>query len=226
VDWQAYDSLSLALQRALLRVAAYRLKPDLRDISFDQVERGRTFLNSGQNGARASLCADLELIHLGEQVVLREVGAEVSFPELPQLHGDAALRLDPPQEVDLDSGWRLAVVFKRLDQDSRATAMRGAGDRREAAFDRERIAWPIALRPPSPGDRIQPLGMSGSLKVANLFVNEKIPWPARARWPIIADQAQVLWVSSLRMAHSARLTQGTHEALVMRLIPPEPPFQR
>jgi tRNA(Ile)-lysidine synthase len=90
-----------------------------------------------------------------------------------------------------------------------------------AAIDELSVRVPLALRPRKSGDRIRPLGLKGSTKVADLFINQQIPHPARERWPLVESGNQIVWVVGLRMSDEFRLTEKTQRAIVMRIISPE-----
>ena len=72
-----------------------------------------------------------------------------------------------------------------------------------------------------PGDRIRPLGMTGSVKVADLMVNRKIPKLARPRWPLVVAGDRVIWVPGLHISEEARVGGDTRQVLQMEVVPPE-----
>jgi tRNA(Ile)-lysidine synthase len=66
-------------------------------------------------------------------------------------------------------------------------------------LDPDHIQWPICIRMRQDGDKIQLKGMSGSKKLARLFIDEKIPLAYRDDLPIVTDaDGTVLWVPGIR----------------------------
>lgn len=66
-------------------------------------------------------------------------------------------------------------------------------------LDSGHIQWPICIRTRREGDKIQLKGMSGSKKLARLFIDEKIPLAYRDDLPIVTDAVgTVLWVPGIR----------------------------
>ncbi len=60
---------------------------------------------------------------------------------------------------------------------------------------------PLYVRQWKEGDKFQPIGMKGSKKVQNLFVNKKIPKSQRSQVPIIVDENDnIMAVGDLRVA--------------------------
>ena len=58
---------------------------------------------------------------------------------------------------------------------------------------------PICIRMREDGDRIQLKGMSGSKKLARLFIDEKVPLACRGRVPVVTDaNGTILWIPGIR----------------------------
>ena len=74
-----------------------------------------------------------------------------------------------------------------------------------AVFDAERVAWPLVLRPPRPGDRMRPRGGRGSRKLSDLLIDHKVPRVDRATLPVLtgADDT-ILFVPGLRPSEAGR----------------------
>lgn len=51
-----------------------------------------------------------------------------------------------------------------------------------------------------PGDRIQPLGMTGSRKLQDIFTEAGLPAEERRRWPVLVCDSEVVWVPGYRIA--------------------------
>jgi len=57
----------------------------------------------------------------------------------------------------------------------------------------------VFLRSWEPGDRTEPVGMSGSVKLQNLFVDRKIPREARILVPLLECRGQIAWIPGYRV---------------------------
>ena len=79
-----------------------------------------------------------------------------------------------------------------------------------AVMDFRSVRGNLILRCPQPGDRFQPLGMEGSIKLSDLFINEKIPQPARKSWPLLCDDEGIVWVVGLRVADRVKIARLRH----------------
>jgi tRNA(Ile)-lysidine synthase len=209
-----------ALQRALMREAISRLRPTLRDVGFEAIERALHFITDPQRGQRQTLVGELELIHFYDEVVVREPDAVIEYPDFPQLNSDRRRKLSIPGRLRLANDWSLEAAIEPLNTMKRSQLI-DQGNPRVVAVDESSIDTPLAIRPGKPGDRIRPLGMGGSIKVSDLLVNQHIPQPARARWPLVVCGDRILWVVGLRMSNDFRLDIKTKRAIVLHLRDPE-----
>jgi len=74
-----------------------------------------------------------------------------------------------------------------------------------ACFDPAKAPFPWQVRPFQPGDRLVPLGMDGSKKVKDLFIDAKIPLPQRRRIPLVFSNGTLIWVCGLRSSNLSRV---------------------
>ncbi|MBB5174889.1 tRNA lysidine(34) synthetase TilS [Texcoconibacillus texcoconensis] len=85
-----------------------------------------------------------------------------------------------------------------------------------SVFDYDQINVPLSVRTRRRGDRIDPIGMDGSKKLKNLFIDEKIPLEKRNQWPIVVtNDDQVLWVPNLRASRIAQVSNNTKRWLLL-----------
>jgi len=86
-----------------------------------------------------------------------------------------------------------------------------------AYLDPVAASFPLLVRTFRPGDRFRPLGMTGSKKVKDLFIDEKIPAGERRCLPLLFSGGTLLWVGGLRLAEEARVRPGSREALEVEI---------
>ncbi len=81
-------------------------------------------------------------------------------------------------------------------------------------FDADKVGSAIRLRHWRPGDRFQPIGMAGPVKLQDFFTNQKVPRDQR-RWLTVAvtGQGEVFWVEGMRISERFKLTPHTNRCL-------------
>lgn len=132
--------------------------------------------------------------------------AQSAGDRLPTNWGKLALRMDGPQE--LPGGFIVSVARKIVAGPGDLRAALSSASPWVAVFPYD--AWVedvgLAFRPVQPGDRIDPLGMGGSKKLQDVFVDRKIPAVRRWGRPALVAGDQILWVPGVirsrhRMVH-------------------------
>ncbi|MCX7681977.1 MAG: tRNA lysidine(34) synthetase TilS [Anaerolineae bacterium] len=222
-DRQVWQALPVAMQRATLRHAAYRLRPTLRDVDFVHVEQARYVGLQGASGAQATLPAGLMLtvgyntLTIGDQAVGSRPDATLG-EAVPELGSDQPVPVQIPGRTPLPgSRWVLeATVLDVWDMAQIASNT----DPWTAYLDAETIVGSLALRTRRPGDRFRPQGMGGhSVKLSAFLINLKEPRPQRDRLPLLVDGAKIVWVCGRRIAEEVAVRPQTRSVVMLRFIP-------
>lgn len=66
----------------------------------------------------------------------------------------------------------------------------------------------LTVRCPRSGDRYSPLGLNGSVKLSDLFVNQRLPQKLRAQWPVVVCGDEIVWVPGFRVAESWKVEES------------------
>ena len=82
-----------------------------------------------------------------------------------------------------------------------------------AIFDADRIDGKLIVRGSEAGDRIGPLGMIGSRKVHDVFIDHKLARVRRSTWPIVAANGELLWIPGMVRSRGALVTAATKNLL-------------
>jgi tRNA(Ile)-lysidine synthase len=85
-------------------------------------------------------------------------------------------------------------------------------------LDYDRLKFPLTVRNYQPGDRFYPLGLGGSKKLKDFFIDNKISPRERYSIPLVLFQDKIAWVGGLRIDDRFRITPGTRNALKIQLI--------
>ncbi len=85
------------------------------------------------------------------------------------------------------------------------------------AILRPELADGLSVRGWRPGDRFRPMGMRGTKKLQDLFVDEKVPRERRGLVPIVVHKDRgIIWVVGLRLAEGVAAPPGVERVLVIR----------
>jgi len=214
-----FVDLPKALQRRILRRGMSYLRPDLRDVGFEAIERGICYAaNPTQSGA-VDLMGRLSLTVLGDVFVIKTWDAELPDSGLPMLESNTSkAELDLARVVSLRNGWCL-TANNYPDGGSQALQdVRSLGEN-QVYLDKDQLALPLTVRGRRSGDRWQPLGLRNHTQsLKDFFINEKVPEHLRDLWPLVCSGEEIIWVVGLRPSEMCKITPETQHILHLCLI--------
>lgn len=84
--------------------------------------------------------------------------------------------------------------------------------------DRRLIEFPLHIRTRNPGDRIRLLGLAGTKKVKDIFIDKKVPAVDRDTWPIVVNgDGEILWLPLLARSELGVLSDHATSYVVIRV---------
>jgi tRNA(Ile)-lysidine synthase len=206
----------VGMQRCLLRRAASKLRPGLRDIDYAAIKRAIEFLADPPPGRKIDWIAGLHLMYEADQIWLANWEADLPTIQWPQAQQDESLELSVPGKLSLEAGWELHAEIVPPPQTYEP--IYNNPDPYQAWFDQESLQTPLTVRTRLPGDRMQLQGMeTGKVKLSDLMINLKLPRRAREGWPVVCSGEQIGWLPGLRQAAPFQITAETKALVYLRL---------
>lgn len=208
LDRAAWQALPVALQRAVLREAAYRLRRSLRDVDFVHVESARRVGLSGETGAQGTLPGGLALTVGYDVLTVGTAGDAGPPPDEPLLWSEEPLPVRLPGTTPLPgSDWALeAEALGEWD----VQRIAANPDPWSAYLDADALTGSLVLRTRRRGDRFRPRGMAEhSVKLSALMINLKVARAWRDRVPLLAAGEEIVWVCGRRLAEAVSVDRGT-----------------
>jgi tRNA(Ile)-lysidine synthase len=221
LDLASWRALPLALQRALVRQAAWRLRATLRDVSFIHIDNAVRVAQQGPTGAQATLLAGL-LMRVGyDSLTISVEGEAPQEPDWPLLApGDElTIAAGTYHEVPLpDGSWSFSIGIYEGERSGPdwETILR---DPWAAPLDANALGERLTLRTRKPGDRFCPQGVGGAQKVSEFMINAKIPAPWRAHIPVlVAESGKIAWVVGWRVDERFLVTDKARRVALARFM--------
>ncbi|WP_168123492.1 tRNA lysidine(34) synthetase TilS [Paenibacillus sp. HB172176] len=204
--------LHVALQRRLIKLILSYLSPDTEILSFEGIETMRLAASDDavstwrlDVGSGVRCVREYETMHWLKKASNPEDGkAELAVSgsyayEIQK--GDSQLR-------ELPGGWRLQFIWSEQQLPCKP------GTRFEACFDADELTYPLMVRNRRRGDRIHVLGLNGSKKVQDMFVDEKIAPSKREFYPLVFDaEDRLIWIPGLRRSSHAPAEKHSRKLL-------------
>lgn len=206
VDTRQMASLPIALQREILRLAIKKIRGHLTGITFYHVEKLIEMASMSTVGNIMELpgglvvCkgyTSLELRRpapIAPRVTIQPPGVELTVPGVTFV-------------PELGCRVMACLLSERAKPIGRLTAL----------FDWQALRPPLYVRTRLPGDRFVPLGMQGSKKIKDFFIDAKIAREERDRALIFYDRQGIVWIGGYRQAELAKVTGRTREFLQLTI---------
>ena len=114
-------------------------------------------------------------------------------------------------------GWRISTERIKIASEDRSSGTYWhSAEQFVERFGRGVDVSSLAVRSRVPGDRFQPLGMSGTKKLKDFMIDEKVPGLMRDGVPLIVTSRGIAWVVGWRIAEWAKVDDD-HECLEIRV---------
>lgn len=198
-----FAPLAPGLQRGVLRKAVRRLRPDLKDVGYDTVERARSRATAvGRTGERVDLAGGLFLEGSQKEFLIAPSDEQLDAPWWPLLNDQEELALPVPGVVRLAHGWEIAAVEASAGEAPESVF----SDRDDVWLDASEIRKPLKVRSRRPGDRFQPFGMETQVNLADFMAAQHVLKCARSRWPlVVAIDGTIVWIPGVRPSEIGRI---------------------
>ncbi len=93
-----------------------------------------------------------------------------------------------------------------------------------AYMDYEVVVDGLAVRNRRDGDRFKPLGMAGTKKLKEFFIDSKIRSELRDQIPLVVygdEGRRIAWIGELRLSDDVKITEKTRRVLRLHMVPIE-----
>jgi len=189
------------LRGDVLRLAIEHVKKDLTDISFVHIDDIIDQL--GKKKAEIDLPGIYAIVNKGMLSISRQ---------RPQKSKPAQFmrKLEIPGEIRDESA---GMMIEADLMDSVPLSELHAKNPYQAFLDYDKIAKPLIVRNRREGDAFSPLGLKGSKKLQDIFVDEKVDIDERDRIHVVEDGSKIVWVVGYRMAEEAKVTPKTKKVV-------------
>jgi tRNA(Ile)-lysidine synthase len=211
------------LRRNIIRRAMESLRPNMRNLDFDTLERASNFVVAGKGAGmpdlvprQVDLSEALTLYREGDAIYLAALEADLPSAHWPLMEG--AYELPINGQVNLNEHFILSAC--EVDVETARPFVHENGDSFAAWLDADLTGDRLTVRTRRAGDIFSPLGMNRqTVKLREFYINVKIPRRARVGWPLVCAGEQIVWVPGFRLAHPFRVTEKTERVLKLALQP-------
>ncbi len=207
LDLEGLRQLHPALRKRVIRKGVATIKGDLKRIEFKHIEAIEKLIIS----LKPSVSFDLP----GRVCVTREPETLLFYSHRP---GDITPQCYTIHDIEEEVYIRQIDAVLRLSVCEPSAALLAEAGPSCVFLDLDTIQFPLIVRNFVPGDRFRPLGMSGTKKVKDFFIDEKVPIRVRKLCPIVLSEGAVIWIGGYRLSELVKITSQTRKVLKLELL--------
>jgi len=183
-------ALPVAVQRRLIRRMIESVRGTLRSIDFHHAEAVRHLAHQTEGSGRIQL-PDLDIYRSFDWLRMAPIGFDSRLERDFEVPAPVPGVIEVPERgirLQMEPGTPDSVpcIDHVYNEDVYA---RGE----VYLLDGDKCAGPLVLRNWRPGDRLQPVGRSGTEKIKTLFQENRIPLWERRNWPVIVSDQSIVW---------------------------------
>jgi tRNA(Ile)-lysidine synthase len=206
LDINKLKEIPVSLKRRVVRYALKTIQGSLRRINFDHVERILKLIESLPPHLQISLPHGIKVYKeyecLGFSRALEEpISYYYETNTLPEI-------INIP-EIEQK------ITISVFDWDISHSSLT---EKKIALIDFEKINFPLIVRNWRRGDCFHPLGMQGSKKLKDFFIDLKIPRIERNQVPLVLFKDQIAWIAGHRVDERVKITQSTKKVVKLVII--------
>lgn len=194
-----------ALLRRVIRIGIEKLTGSLKGIEYRNIESVVDLLTKG-TGAAAMLPQNIKAYISYNKLILSINTKPENYKYYLELEND---KDNIAQYFDFTI--RLTTV-----EASKITDIKK--DKYKVYIDKDKVKQKLVLRNRFDGDVFSPIGLKGSKKLKEYFIDEKIPKEERDKILLIADGKEIVWVLGRRLSEKYKITKDTKEAIIINVI--------
>jgi len=190
------DRLPIAARRRLLRKWLFEYNAE--NVTFGAVDKILSLIDGGKGTKVYELNSRQRVVVEYGQPRFQYMDTGSPSPN-PNPTGEISPKQQNRDPENEQCPWR---VFTETGTGWKKDHGKGAGILpAEASFDAKKIGnATLTVRRFRPGDRMKPLGMTGSRKLQDIFTDQKIPRARRTEIPVVECRGEIIWIPGYRTA--------------------------
>ncbi len=205
-----------ALSSRVFFIAAETLRGSSGGLYATHATAFLSLVNGERPNASINLPSGLKVVREYEDIrfFIADGGTEGGTGEYSAAVANAAdIALKVPGVTEL-KGFTAAAITSRLITGGFTLPVAGEDDR--AVFDYGAIGdRKLLVRRFRPGDRMRPIGLNGTKKLKDIFMDMKVPLRMRKNIPLVVAGEDILWIAGLARCEAFPVTEST--ACVLKL---------
>ncbi|WP_342480904.1 tRNA lysidine(34) synthetase TilS [Paenibacillus sp. FSL L8-0340] len=205
-----FAAIPSALQRRLIKLILNYLSADSSTLDFSKIEAVR-------RGTLQEHPTVWSLDLGGGLICVRQYDTILFSSKPPQRKVSYTYRMSLPDSRLLLTELGKVMTMTVLEKETFLVQGEDYG-KMSAWFDSDELVLPLTIRSRLPGDTIRVMGLNGSKKVKDIYIDDKIPSSERSEIPLVCDGlGNIVWIPGVRRSMHAAVGRHTASVLLLSL---------
>ena len=202
MDSEELLSLDYSISKRLIRMAIEKVSGNLEGIENIHVEDILSLSRNPKNQAMINLPK-------GIFVYKRPEGIYITTKEMIEKTVTFSHNLEFDDYVEIPEV-NMAIESKIMSKEKCMMLPTGQFTK---AFDMNKIKGPLTVRARIDGDRMRPMGLGGTKKLKDIFIDLKIPREKRDEVPLVTDKEGILWMVGYKISEDYKIDENTEKVI-------------
>ena len=200
-----FNKLDIGIQKRIIILSIQKLVGIFKGFSEEHISNVLNLFKLGNTGKVVELPNDIIAKVDYRRLIIEKNKEYILKPFVYEL------RIGYNQFDDIGYGFIMKILdIKDIDENNKYPNIK--------YFDYDKMKGSLNLRNRKEGDRFNPLGMKGSKKLKDLFIDLKVSRDKRDLIPLIVDDENIIWVVGYRINELYKLTKNTKNVLMIECI--------
>ncbi|WP_432404938.1 tRNA lysidine(34) synthetase TilS [Wukongibacter sp. M2B1] len=205
LDLKKFSKLHISMKKRVLRKVVNEVKGNLKNIGLKHIESIIKLANRNSVGSKIDLPGHI-IVELGYNSIDIKT-EEILEEKIKNLDFEYKLYIGETTPIkDLNASIKVEIV-------SPSERHNNQKDKNTIFIDYSKIKGGLFIRNRKDGDKFHPLGMRGTKKVKDYFIDEKIPREIRNKIPILCDEKGIIWIVGYRMSENYKIDIKTDKVI-------------
>lgn len=211
IDFSKFNELDEVIKRRIIFNAIYKIKKVKADIYFKHYQEIKKLFTKNAANKKIDLPGKIKIKRGYDSLIIIRGNFEENveyFSKNFKLGSIVELPFNyklKSKKIKKYPGWRNDAVKVE-----------------NCLLDYDKIKFPLKARNRRPGDRFSPLGLNGTKKIKDYFIDKKIKKSKRDKIPLVVDDNNlIIWIVGYHMNEKIKISEETNEILKLTLISKE-----
>lgn len=206
LDIEKVKSLHIAIKTRVIRRSIEEINSNLKGIERKHIIDIIQLIDIGKTGKKIN--------------IINNIIVKISYDDLIFEINDKTTDISFNYKLDLDNTLDIYELGSKIKARiySKKNMEIDFNNKLVKCFDYDNIKSGIYVRNRKNGDKFIPLGMNGSKKLKDFFIDEKISKEEREKIPLVLDGDEIIWVVGYRISEKYKVGSSTKNVLVLEYI--------